>query len=127
MIRRSRTLLAIAALACWGAAFSQEAPSWRILKPSNTVTGPCDPAPLPPHSTQYDWEVELGIVIGSEASYLGSVEEASKCIAGYVTANDFSERGNGPRGNPFPGPHPWAPGWFRRGRSTAATCGCAAG
>ena len=36
MIRRSRSLLVIAALACWGAAFSQEAPAWRILKPSNT-------------------------------------------------------------------------------------------
>lgn len=36
MIRRSRSLLALAALACWGAAFSQTGPSWRILKPSNT-------------------------------------------------------------------------------------------
>ncbi|UTT70074.1 fumarylacetoacetate hydrolase family protein [Arthrobacter sp. DNA4] len=63
-----------------------------FLKPSNTVTGPFDPAPLPPRSTQYDWEVELGIVIGREASYLGSTEEAAACIAYYVTANDFSER-----------------------------------
>lgn len=88
-----------------------------FLKPSNTVTGPCDPAPLPPHSTQYDWEVELGIVIGSEASYLGSVEEASKCIAGYVTANDFSEReyqlpgaaGQWTKGKSLPGSTPLGP------------------
>lgn len=88
-----------------------------FLKPSNTVTGPCDPAPLPPHSTQYDWEVELGIVIGSEASYLGSVDEASKCIAGYVTANDFSEReyqlpgaaGQWTKGKSLPGSTPLGP------------------
>ena len=53
-----------------------------FLKPGNTVTGPCDPAPMPPRSTRYDWEVELGIVIGREASYLGSIEQAAGCIAG---------------------------------------------
>ncbi|HSU45728.1 MAG TPA: fumarylacetoacetate hydrolase family protein [Arthrobacter sp.] len=88
-----------------------------FLKPSNTVTGPCDPAPLPPRSTHYDWEVELGIVIGREASYLGSVEEAAACIAGYVTANDFSEReyqlpgaaGQWTKGKSLPGSTPLGP------------------
>ncbi|MDT0170796.1 fumarylacetoacetate hydrolase family protein [Pseudarthrobacter sp. BRE9] len=88
-----------------------------FLKPSNTVTGPYDTAPLPPRSTRYDWEVELGIVIGSEASYLRSVEEASECIAGYVTANDLSEReyqlpgaaGQWTKGKSLPGSTPLGP------------------
>lgn len=88
-----------------------------FLKPSNTVTGPYDPAPLPPRSTQYDWEVELGIVIGREAGYLGSTEEAAACIAGYVTANDFSEReyqlpgaaGQWTKGKSLPGSTPLGP------------------
>lgn len=63
-----------------------------FLKPSNTVTGPYDRAAVPPLSNSYDWEVELGVVIGREASYLATEEEALACIAGYVTANDFSER-----------------------------------
>ncbi|MDQ4504107.1 fumarylacetoacetate hydrolase family protein [Sinomonas sp. ASV322] len=63
-----------------------------FLKPSNTVAGPNDRAPIPPRSSQYDWEVELGIVIGRRASYLESLDEARECIAGYVAANDLSER-----------------------------------
>ncbi|MCZ9883788.1 fumarylacetoacetate hydrolase family protein [Arthrobacter sp. B2a2-09] len=63
-----------------------------FLKPSNTVSGPFDAAPIPPSSEKYDWEVELGIVIGREASYLSSTDEAADCIAGYVVANDLSER-----------------------------------
>jgi 2,4-didehydro-3-deoxy-L-rhamnonate hydrolase len=63
-----------------------------FLKPSNTVSGPFDAAPIPPSSEKYDWEVELGIVIGREASYLSSTEEAADCIAGFVVANDLSER-----------------------------------
>lgn len=88
-----------------------------FLKPSNTVTGPCDPASMPPRSTQYDWEVELGIVIGGEASYLRSTKEAAGCIAGYVTANDFSEReyqlpgaaGQWTKGKSLPGSTPLGP------------------
>lgn len=63
-----------------------------FLKPANTVSGPFDAAPIPPLSEKYDWEVELGIVIGKEASYLSGTEEAAECIAGYVAANDLSER-----------------------------------
>jgi len=88
-----------------------------FLKPSNTVTGPFDAAPLPPHSSKYDWEVELGIVIGREAGYLGSLEEAAACIAGYVTANDLSEReyqlpgaaGQWTKGKSLPGSTPLGP------------------
>ena len=63
-----------------------------FLKPNNTVAGPFDAAPIPPSSKKYDWEVELGIVIGKEASYLSSVEDAAACVAGYLVANDLSER-----------------------------------
>ena len=63
-----------------------------FLKPSNTVAGPFDAAPIPPDSNKYDWEVELGIIIGRKASYLPCVEEATAVIAGYVVVNDLSER-----------------------------------
>lgn len=63
-----------------------------FLKPSNTVVGPNDAAPIPPLSAKYDWEVELGIVIGKTASYLPSVETAREYVAGFVAANDLSER-----------------------------------
>jgi 2-keto-4-pentenoate hydratase/2-oxohepta-3-ene-1,7-dioic acid hydratase in catechol pathway len=39
-----------------------------------------------------DWEVELGVVVGTRARYLRTHEEAMACIAGYVVSNDVSER-----------------------------------
>jgi 2-keto-4-pentenoate hydratase/2-oxohepta-3-ene-1,7-dioic acid hydratase in catechol pathway len=88
-----------------------------FLKPSNTVAGPYDPAAVPPRSSKYDWEVELGIVIGREACYLRSKEDAAACIAGYVTANDLSEReyqlpgaaGQWTKGKTLPGSTPLGP------------------
>lgn len=63
-----------------------------FLKPSNTVSGPFDAAPIPPSSQKYDWEVELGVVIGKEASYLPDASSAMDYVAGYTVANDLSER-----------------------------------
>lgn len=63
-----------------------------FLKTANTVAGPYDEAFIPRGSTKTDWEVELGVVIGRRASYLSSVEEAREHIAGFVCANDLSER-----------------------------------
>jgi 2-keto-4-pentenoate hydratase/2-oxohepta-3-ene-1,7-dioic acid hydratase in catechol pathway len=63
-----------------------------FLKPSNTVSGPFDAAPIPPSSEKYDWEVELAVVIGKEASYLPNPAEALDYVAGYLVANDLSER-----------------------------------
>ncbi|ALV47244.1 hypothetical protein MB46_18840 [Arthrobacter alpinus] len=63
-----------------------------FLKPNNTVAGPFDAAPIPPLSAKYDWEVELGVVIGREVSYLSTLAEAADAVAGYVIANDLSER-----------------------------------
>lgn len=63
-----------------------------FIKPSNTVAGPFDAAPIPPLSTKYDWEVELGVVMGRTASYLATRAEAIDAVAGYLVANDLSER-----------------------------------
>lgn len=63
-----------------------------FLKTPNTVVGPDDTVTIPRGSEKTDWEVELGIVIGTRAAYLDSVDEAAAHIAGYVVANDVSER-----------------------------------
>ncbi|PPL16842.1 fumarylacetoacetate hydrolase family protein [Microterricola pindariensis] len=63
-----------------------------FLKTPNTVVGPNDTVEIPRGSEKTDWEVELGIVIGKRASYLDSPEESMGHIAGFVSANDVSER-----------------------------------
>ncbi|GAB3123380.1 fumarylacetoacetate hydrolase family protein [Glaciibacter psychrotolerans] len=63
-----------------------------FLKTPNTVVGPNDTVEIPRGSEKTDWEVELGIVIGKRASYLDSPDESMDHIAGFVTANDISER-----------------------------------
>ncbi|MBC7723691.1 MAG: fumarylacetoacetate hydrolase family protein [Burkholderiaceae bacterium] len=63
-----------------------------FLKTPNTVVGPNDTVVIPPTSTRTDWEVELGIVIGEQAAYLDSPADSLGHIAGFVTANDLSER-----------------------------------
>ncbi len=72
----------------------QAVPDEPILftKAPNTLIGPNDDVQIPRTSTKTDWEVELGVVIGRQASYLESDAEAEDCIAGYVTVNDVSER-----------------------------------
>lgn len=61
-------------------------------KGANTVVGPYDDILIPRKSTKTDWEVELGIVIGKDACYLNSVEDAKDYIAGYCISHDVSER-----------------------------------
>ena len=63
-----------------------------FLKTPNTVVGPNDAVAIPRGSEKTDWEVELGIVIGSRTAYLDSPEEALAHVAGFVVANDVSER-----------------------------------
>jgi 2,4-diketo-3-deoxy-L-fuconate hydrolase len=72
----------------------QAVPDEPILftKSPNTLVGPNDEVRIPRGSTKPDWEVELGIVIGSRTSYLESVEQARDAIAGFVVVNDVSER-----------------------------------
>lgn len=63
-----------------------------FFKGSNTVVGPYDDVQIPRGSEKTDWEVELGIVIGKDARYLDSIEDAEKYIAGYCISHDVSER-----------------------------------
>jgi len=63
-----------------------------FLKTPNTVGGPDDDVRIPLRSLKTDWEVELGVVIGRPASYLGSPDESLGCVAGFVLTNDLSER-----------------------------------
>lgn len=71
-----------------------EPPSELIVffKHPNTVVGPHDDIIIPPAAQKLDWEVELGVVIGSAAHRLPSREAALDAIAGYVVVNDVSER-----------------------------------
>ena len=61
-------------------------------KAANTVVGPYDEILIPRGSKKTDWEVELGVVIGRTARYLGSEIEAFTRIAGYCISHDVSER-----------------------------------
>lgn len=63
-----------------------------FTKSPNTLVGPFDDVRIPRGSTKLDWEVELGVVIGERTSYLDSVADAHGVIAGYLVANDVSER-----------------------------------
>lgn len=63
-----------------------------FMKASNTVVGAYDAVLIPRGSQKTDWEVELAIVIGRTARYLGSEAEAAAVIAGYTISNDVSER-----------------------------------
>lgn len=58
---------------------------------TSAICGPNDNIIKPRNSSKLDWEVELAIVIGKEASYV-SEEEAEEYIAGYCICNDISER-----------------------------------
>ncbi len=62
-----------------------------FLKAISSLSGPNDPVMLPKGAEKGDWEVELGIVIGTKAQYV-SVHDALKHVAGYCIANDVSER-----------------------------------
>lgn len=63
-----------------------------FFKAANTLTGPYDPVDIPRTSAKTDWEVELGVVIGTRALYLDSPDQARAHIAGFVTTDDLSER-----------------------------------
>ena len=62
-----------------------------FMKATSCIQGPNDEVMLPKGSVKSDWEVELGIVIGKQASYV-SQKEALDYVAGYCTVNDVSER-----------------------------------
>ncbi len=60
-------------------------------KAPNCVQGPNDDIVLPKNAVKGDWEIELGIVIGTRASYV-SEAEALDYVAGFCVSNDVSER-----------------------------------
>ena len=60
-------------------------------KAPNCINGPNDDIVVPKNSQKLDWEVELGFVIGTRASYV-SESEALDHVAGFCLANDVSER-----------------------------------
>ena len=62
-----------------------------VMKSTTCIQGANDPVMLPKGSTKTDWEVELGIVVGTKARYV-SQKEALNFVAGYCIVNDLSER-----------------------------------
>jgi 2,4-diketo-3-deoxy-L-fuconate hydrolase len=91
-----------------------------FFKMPSTISGPNDPLELPPYATKADWEVELGVVIGTRVFRAASAEEGLGHVAGYVLANDLSERrlqmdesgGQWSKGKNLPGFTPLGP-WIR--------------
>ncbi len=62
-----------------------------FTKQVSCVSGPNDTVTLPPKSKKGDWEVELGVIIGTKAKNIKKAD-ALKYVAGYCTINDLSER-----------------------------------
>ena len=62
-----------------------------FMKATTSITGPNDDVIQPKGSAKLDWELELGVVIGSKAQYVPE-EKALDHVAGYAIVNDVSER-----------------------------------
>jgi 2-keto-4-pentenoate hydratase/2-oxohepta-3-ene-1,7-dioic acid hydratase in catechol pathway len=62
-----------------------------FMKATSCIQGPNDAVMLPKGSVKTDWEVELGVVIGTQARHV-SQKDALSFVAGYCTINDVSER-----------------------------------
>ncbi|MDI3335061.1 fumarylacetoacetate hydrolase family protein [Defluviimonas aestuarii] len=62
-----------------------------FMKANSAIVGPNDDVILPRGSTETDWEIELGVVIGNAAKYV-TKETALDHVAGYCIVNDVSER-----------------------------------
>jgi 2-keto-4-pentenoate hydratase/2-oxohepta-3-ene-1,7-dioic acid hydratase in catechol pathway len=87
-----------------------------FMKAPDSVVGPNDDVVIPPNSLATDYEVELAIVIGKRALYLGSPDESSAHILGYTISQDVSERhwqiersGQWVKGKSFPTFNPIGP------------------
>lgn len=91
---------AVSKIVCVGLNYAQhaaesgmEVPSEPVLffKATSAICGPNDPVVIPKNSEKTDWEVELAVVIGKEASYVAE-KDAMDHVAGYMVHNDYSER-----------------------------------
>jgi 2-keto-4-pentenoate hydratase/2-oxohepta-3-ene-1,7-dioic acid hydratase in catechol pathway len=87
-----------------------------FMKAPDTVIGANDDVVIPPNSTKTDYEVELCVVIGKNALYLNSPQEAQSHILGYTISQDISERhwqiersGQWVKGKSFPSFNPMGP------------------
>ena len=63
-----------------------------FMKATSCIQGPNDPVMLPKGSVKSDWEVELGVVIGTPRALRLAEETRSTYVAGYCVVNDVSER-----------------------------------
>ena len=87
-----------------------------FMKSPDCVVGPFDRVEVPPGSEHTDYEVELGVVIGSRLRYATSEAEALSAIAGFTISQDISERnwqkdrgGTWDKGKSFPTFNPMGP------------------
>lgn len=62
-----------------------------FMKATSSLSGPFDPVVLPRGSKKTDWEIELAVIMGRRAKYVGE-GEALDYVAGYSIMNDVSER-----------------------------------
>lgn len=62
-----------------------------FFKATSALVGPFDEIMIPLGAEKVDWEVELGVVIEKKARYVDQ-SDAMDYVAGYVLANDVSER-----------------------------------
>ena len=62
-----------------------------FFKATTAISGPYDDVMLPRDSLKTDWEVELGVVIGTRTRYV-TEQEAMNHVAGFCIINDVSER-----------------------------------
>jgi len=62
-----------------------------FFKATSCICGPYDDVEIPRGSSKTDWEVELGVVIGTRAKYVAE-DDALDHVAGYCVVNDVSER-----------------------------------
>lgn len=62
-----------------------------FMKANSAICGPNDGIIIPRTSTKTDWEVELGVIIGTRALYVSEADSIGH-VAGYCVVNDVSER-----------------------------------
>jgi 2-keto-4-pentenoate hydratase/2-oxohepta-3-ene-1,7-dioic acid hydratase in catechol pathway len=62
-----------------------------FMKATSAICGPNDPVIIPRGSEKTDWEVELGVIIGTKCKYVDEADALSY-VAGYCVSNDVSER-----------------------------------
>jgi len=99
-VRMAPIVADIGKLICVGLNYSDHAaesgmavPAEPVLftKATSAIVGADDAVVLPRGSVKSDWEVELGVVIGTRARYV-EIEDALDYVAGYCVVNDLSER-----------------------------------